>query len=156
MLRNLMGGVSAAALGNLQLAHGSVLAHQVEAVTDGPVAIGAYLPDVLFEPEVLTNFSEAIRRMPDFLVWYASWDDEFGDEQREILQRLDSWGLVPVIAWDPMDHFGPPIDQPTYALANIIRGDFDAMIEGWAQGLKTFGSPVVLNFAHEMNGNWTP
>jgi hypothetical protein len=156
MLRNLMGGVSAAALGNLQLAHGSVLAHQAEAVTDGPVAIGAYLPDVLFEPEVLTNFSEAIRRMPDFLVWYASWDDEFGDEQREILQRLDSWGLVPVIAWDPMDHFGPPIDQPTYALANIIRGDFDAMIEGWAQGLKTFGSPVVLNFAHEMNGNWTP
>lgn len=156
MLRNLMGGASVAALGHLHLASGNVLARQAEAGDEGPVAIGAYLPDVLFEPELLTEFAEQIRRMPDFLVWYASWDDAFGDEQRQILQRLDAWGLVPVIAWDPMDHFGPPIDQPAYSLANIIRGDFDAMIEGWAQGLKTFGSPVVLNFAHEMNGNWTP
>lgn len=156
MLRNLIGGVSAAALGTLPLAGGHVQARQAGDRSEGPVAIGVYLADVLFEPEVLTEYSEAIRRMPDFLVWYASWEDAFGDEQRQILQRLDSWGLVPVIAWDPMDHDGPTIDQPRYALANIIRGDFDAVIEGWAQGLKAFGSPVVLNFAHEMNGNWFP
>lgn len=156
MLRNLMGGVSAAALGSLHLTGGNVQARQSDDGGEGPVAIGVYLPDVLFEPEVLTAYSEAIRRMPDFLVWYASWDDAFGDEQRQILQRLDSLGLVPVIAWDPMDHDGPPIDQPRYALANIIRGDFDAVIEGWARGLQAFGSPVVLNLAHEMNGNWFP
>lgn len=157
VFRQLAGGGLAAALSQLPLAQRGVLAHQADTAPGDPVAIGAYLPDVLFKHDVLTTFSEAIRRMPDFLVWYASWSDGlFGDEQRANLQLLDSWGLVPVIAWDPMDHFGPPIDQPAYALANIIRGDFDAMIESWAQGLATFGSPVVLNFAHEMNGNWTP
>lgn len=80
----------------------------------------------------------------------------FGDEQRANLQLLDSWGMVPVIAWDPMDQFGPPIDQPEYALATIIRGDHDAVIESWAQGFAAFGSPIILNFAHEMNGNWYP
>jgi beta-mannanase len=26
----------------------------------------------------------------------------------------------------------------------------------WAQGLRDFGGPVMLRFAHEMNGNWYP
>ena len=84
----------------------------------GKVALGVYLPDVLYDTEVLRNYEAAIRRKPDFLVWYAAWaDGEFGSEQRKILRTLAAWGTVPVIAWDPMDHFGPPVDQPKYALA---------------------------------------
>jgi hypothetical protein len=133
------------------------LAQQAPTLPEGSVALGAYLPDVLYEPDVLVKYSAAIRRRPDFLVWYAAWaDGAFGKEQRKILRTLDSWGTVPVIAWDPMDHRGAPIDQPEYALATIVRGDHDALIESWARGLAAFGSPVVLNFAHEMNGNWYP
>jgi mannan endo-1,4-beta-mannosidase len=157
LLRNVFGGAAAAALGSVVPGNRSGLAWPIDAAPEGAVAIGAYLPDVLFKHEILTTYADNIRRMPDFLVWYASWADGlFNDEHRRNLQVLDSWGLVPVIAWDPMEHLGPTIDQPQYALSTIIRGEHDVMLESWARGLAEFGKTVVLNFAHEMNGNWTP
>jgi hypothetical protein len=122
-----------------------------------PVALGAYLPNVLYDPAVLPKFTAAIEREPDFLVWYEAWaDGEFDEERQQNLRTLDEWGITPVIAWDPFDPDGPTIDQSAYKLSNIIRGDFDAYIDGWANGLADFGRPVFLNFAHEMNGNWYP
>lgn len=156
-LAGLFGGASAAILGYPRFDGPRALAAQDDPLSAGPVAIGAYLPDALYEPDVLNEFAEAIRRRPDFLVWYQGWSDgDFGPEQAANLQLLDSWGMVPVIAWDPMDQDGPPINQPAYALANIIRGDFDAYIDSWAAGFAQHGGPIMLNFAHEMNGNWYP
>lgn len=129
----------------------------LEAATGDPVAIGAYLPDAIYDPAVLVRFSAAIKRSPNFLVSYVAWTDgDFGKEQRDNLRRLDRWGITPVIAWDPFDPEGPTIDQPAFKLSNIIRGDFDDYIDGWAEGLAAYGQPVFLNFAHEMNGNWYP
>ena len=156
-MRGLLGGVTALAATRLPGGRHIALAEQGNLMTPGAVAMGVYLPDVLYKPDVLVRYAAEIRRKPDFLVWYAAWaDGTFGDEQRKILRTLDSWGAVPVIAWDPMDHVGPPVDQPQYKLSNIIHGDFDALITSWAKGLAAFDSPVILNFAHEMNGNWTP
>jgi beta-mannanase len=61
-----------------------------------------------------------------------------------------------VIAWSPFRANGPTIDQPKYRLSNITRGDFNGYIDSWAAGLKAYGKPVYLKFAHEMNGNWFP
>jgi mannan endo-1,4-beta-mannosidase len=155
--RSLLGGALAGAAGRLPLGGISARAHQMETQSGGHVALGVYLPDVVYKPDVLVRYSASIKRKPDFLVWYAGWGDGlFGKEQRDILRTLDAWGTVPVIAWDPMAHHGPPVDQPQYALSTIIRGDHDRLIESWARGLGRFGSPVILNFAHEMNGNWYP
>ena len=55
-----------------------------------------------------------------------------------------------------MDLNGPTIDQPAYRLANIARGDFDDSIDGRAEDLAACGKPVLLDFAHEMNGGWFP
>lgn len=157
LVRGLVGGVVAGVASRMEWGGSVALANQGVHMIGEPIAFGAYLPDALWKPEVLVKFAAAIRRKPDFLVWYASWaDGEFGDEQRKILKTLDAWDAVPVIAWDPMDYSGPPVDQPLYKLSNIIRGDFDAVIKSWAKGLAAFGSPVIINFAHEMNGNWFP
>ena len=157
VMRGLLGGLAASVASRLEWSGTVALAHQGTHMIGEPVAFGAYLPDALWEPDVLVQYSAAIHRKPDFLVWYTSWaDGEFGDEQRKILKTLDAWHAVPVIAWDPMDYSGPPVDQPLYKLSNIIRGDFDAVITSWAKGLAAFGSPVIINFAHEMNGNWFP
>lgn len=122
-----------------------------------PVALGVYLPDVLYDPSVLVTFAADIRREPNFLVWYEGWSGgDFSTEHRENLEKLKSWDMTPVIAWDPFDPVGPPINQPAYRLSNIIRGDFDDYIDSWAKGLAAFRWPVFLNFAHEMNGNWSP
>jgi hypothetical protein len=157
LLRGLVGGLAAGMASRSAWGSTAALAEQGVHVIGEPVAFGAYLPDALWEPDVLARFAATIHRKPDFLIWYASWaDGNFGKNQRDILKTLDEWGAVPVLAWDPMDYSGPPVDQPLYKLSNIIRGDFDGMIESWARGLKAFGSPVIINFAHEMNGNWFP
>ena len=39
---------------------------------------------------------------------------------------------------------------------NIIKGKHDTYIRDWAKAAKAFGRPVVVRFAHEMNGNWFP
>lgn len=157
--------VAKAALGGLLAGgwagrHGAaqkVSALQTEGVGSDSIALGVYLPDAIYDSSVLVQFSAAIRRQPDYLIWYEGWSGgDFDEENARVLRRLNRWGMVPVIAWDPFDPDGPTIDQPEYALANIIRGDFDGYIDSWANGLMTFGQPVYLNFAHEMNGNWYP
>lgn len=156
VIRSVVGG-AAAALSGKSTPGFAAAARQDDDSPGTGVAVGFYLPDVLFEPLVLSDFSDLIGRMPNFLVWYEGWSSgDFGDLQRANLQLLDSWDTVPVIAWDPMDQDGPPIDQPEYKLSNIIRGDFDDYIDSWARGLAEFASPILLNFAHEMNGNWYP
>ncbi len=153
-LQTTLGGL-AVALGGSRPAPAAAMRQETPA--GDPVALGVYLPDVLYDPRVLRDFSSMIGRRPDFIVWYEGWSSgDFSETAQANLQLLDSWNTIPVIAWDPMDQVGPPIDQPIYKLSNIIRGDFDAYVERWARGLAEFGSPVLLNFAHEMNGNWYP
>jgi mannan endo-1,4-beta-mannosidase len=129
-----------------------------ETFEDGaPVAVGFYVPDAVYDYMTLSRFAAEIQRWPAYLVWYEGWSyGDFSEENMETLLRLYGWGFVPVIAWDPFDPDGPPIDQPAFKLSNILRGDFDGYIESWAKGLAKFGRRVFLNFAHEMNGNWYP
>lgn len=121
------------------------------------VALGAYVPGALDDPATLAAFNTAIGRQPDYLVWYEGWSQgAFGRNHRVTLGAIDAANLTPVIVWEPMDLNGPTIDQPAYRLANIVRGDFNEYIDGWASGLAAYGKPVFLNFAHEMNGGWFP
>jgi hypothetical protein len=71
------------------------------------------------------------------------------------LTAVRSRGAVPLITWEPWA-WGGGLAQPTYALDRIAAGDFDAYITQWGQALASWGQPVQLRFAHEMNGNWYP
>jgi hypothetical protein len=157
LIRGAIGGIAAGVGAGAGPSRTDVTMARQTATPAAPVAIGAYLPEALYDPSVLGQFSQDIGRAPAFLVWYEGWTEGAFDAQRlEHLRRWHELGIVPVLAWDPFDPVGPPIDQPAFALANIIRGDFDPYIDSWAQGLAAFGHPVFVNFAHEMNGNWYP
>jgi hypothetical protein len=71
------------------------------------------------------------------------------------LNAVRSRGAVPLITWEPWA-WGGGLAQPAYALDRIAAGDFDAYITQWGQALASWGQPVQLRFAHEMNGNWYP
>ncbi|MDV8149593.1 glycosyl hydrolase [Arthrobacter sp. B10-11] len=64
-------------------------------------------------------------------------------------------GAVPLVTWEPWA-WGSGLTQPAYALDRIAAGDFDAYLTQWGQALASWGQPVQLRFAHEMNGNWYP
>ncbi|WP_426227798.1 glycoside hydrolase family 26 protein [Pseudarthrobacter sp. DSP2-3-2b1] len=72
-------------------------------------------------------------------------------ELESVVQR----GAMPLLTWEPWIA-GAGVTQPAYALARITAGDFDPYISQWAAALASWGKPVMLRFAHEMNGDWYP
>jgi hypothetical protein len=94
------------------------------------------------------------------LLFSEGWaHDEF---DRATFDKLWAHGIMPMIGWEPWDYTAPSDaarlhgDQPRYQLARIVDGSFDPYIRRWARGLRTWGHPVAIRFAHEMNGSWYP
>ncbi|MDT0170520.1 glycosyl hydrolase [Pseudarthrobacter sp. BRE9] len=71
------------------------------------------------------------------------------------MDAVRSRGATPLITWEPWA-WGGGVDQPAYSLDRVAAGDFDATITQWGQSMAAWGKPVMLRFAHEMNGNWYP
>ena len=72
------------------------------------------------------------------------------------LNAVASRGATSLVTWEPWLWSGNGVDQPAYSLKNIAAGNFDAYIRSWGTALASWGKPVMLRFAHEMNGNWYP
>jgi beta-mannanase len=47
-------------------------------------------------------------------------------------------------------------EQPEFALRTIYDGRHDDYIRRYARGIADTGLPLILRFAHEMNGTWYP
>lgn len=71
------------------------------------------------------------------------------------LDAVNARGATPLLTWEPWA-WGGGVDQAAYALDRITLGDHDARLREWGQALAAWGKPVMLRFAHEMNGNWYP
>jgi hypothetical protein len=80
------------------------------------------------------------------------------------LAAAQAQGCVPSVTLDPKVWIDPNNRNPVSPdLANqkafiglIPSGKFDAQLDAWAQVLRDFDHPVLLRFAHEMNGDWYP
>jgi hypothetical protein len=74
------------------------------------------------------------------------------------LQELGQDGVEPMISLEPWAiasrWTGKPM--PQYRLAALTSGRYDAQLEAIGAVLKDYGKPVLLRFAHEMNGGWYP
>lgn len=76
----------------------------------------------------------------------------------DTLQGIDSGGMVPMITLEPWavasKWTGNP--QPQYRLSVLSSGRYDSEFSHIADVIRSFGKPVYLRFAHEMNGRWYP
>jgi hypothetical protein len=89
---------------------------------------------------------------PSLLLWYVG----FGQEIRgEDVAAVRAAGGIPVLTWEPYD-WTRGIDQPEYRLERIVDGTYDDYLRRSARTLRDVGDPVLLRFAHEMNGGWYP
>jgi mannan endo-1,4-beta-mannosidase len=71
------------------------------------------------------------------------------------LEAMRDYGAIPLYSWASEGN-AEPDDQPEFQLADIIAGNFDSYIRGWAEEAKAWGHPFFLRFDWEMNGNWFP
>ncbi|MGI9062000.1 MAG: glycoside hydrolase family 26 protein [Ktedonobacteraceae bacterium] len=105
----------------------------------------------------VTTFESDARKAVAIVMWYQQWGMTDGSQnlQSEWMNEVRTHGSIPLVTWEPWDPF-QGVNQPAYALQQIIDGMYDAYILAWAQASIAWGHPYFLRFAHEMNGNWYP
>jgi hypothetical protein len=112
----------------------------------GPAApagryLGVYEPGTPASYAQVTEFTAATGQRPDLLLYYSRWGSGFPYRfATEALTR----GAELIVQIEPTD----------ISLAAIAAGRYDAYLHSYAEQLRAFGHPVIIGFAHEMNGDW--
>jgi beta-mannanase len=113
------------------------------------IALGTYIPGVAWHPGQIDRYSRLMGRVPAIVSDYKQWDVP-AFERRELM-AIWSRGSVPMITWEPMSYHGR-----SYPLRAIARGRYDGYVRRSARAARDWGRPILLRFAHEMNGDWYP
>jgi hypothetical protein len=106
-------------------------------------------------PDSYDAFTEQIGRAPAIWGMARSWLGQ-GREfpNAEFLRSISDRGTVPMIVWQPVHP--EYMNTPRITYDKILAGNFDAYIREFALAARDFGRPVILRFAHEMDGAWFP
>ena len=115
--------------------------------------LGVSVPGAPWSMTDLDQFERDAGHRATFVAYYTGWRDEFN---RYAFDNIAARGSIPLVTWEPWDYTNGTTNQPSYRLSAIAGGAWDAYITRWAQGVRDWGQPVRLRFAHEMNGSWYP
>jgi hypothetical protein len=115
---------------------------------------GVTMPGVPWQMDGLATVTAMLGRAPRQVMWYAAWSDRASFPAAQAA-AVAATGATPVVTWEPW-HPARGVEQPAYALDRIAAGDFRSYEVRWARQIRAYGRPVVLRFAHEMNGGWYP
>jgi hypothetical protein len=116
-------------------------------------AFGAYVPEFSHaypaNPKALDVFSGVVGRAPAIVSSYKQWPGSpvVSNEVSAVWDR----GAVPMITWEPFNYEGA-----TYPLRAIARGRYDGYLRRAAADAAAWGRPILIRFAHEMNGPFYP
>ncbi len=124
----------------------------VPAISGAALRFGIANPGGPTASQELDGIAALVGEAPSIIMTYKDF------AQAPPLAELDASaarGAVTLVTWEPWI-WGQGINQPAYSLARIAAGDFDGYIAQWGSALASWGKPVYLRFAHEMNGNWYP
>ena len=127
------------------------------------VKIGAFAPPSPYDGGLtaVNDLEDSLGRKIDIINWFKAWGETSGEFTYGIygtqgqLFRASTDGRTPMISWEPMSS-SDTYDVSNFKPSTITSGMHDEYIDAWVQGLKDFGNPVYIRFAHEMNGNWYP
>lgn len=121
-------------------------------ISSAPLRFGAATPGGPLASAELDQVATVSGEIPSIVM---SYKDFLQSPPITELDAVRSRGATPLVTWEPWA-WGGGVTQPAYSLARITAGDFDGYISQWGQSLAAWGKPVMLRFAHEMNGNWYP
>jgi Glycosyl hydrolase family 26 len=103
--------------------------------------LGVYASQVPESYAGVAAFTTATGVKPDLVAFYSGWLEGFPASFAAKAARDDAVPLVQI--------------QPTrVALAKIAAGRYDSYLTSYAEAVRAYGRPVVMSFAHEMNGSW--
>jgi hypothetical protein len=106
------------------------------------IQLGAYTPGAPANARTLADYAAMVGRQPDIVMWFR----EFGQPLMEAseIANLRATGQTPMVTWEPHEA----------SLAEIASGAYDPYLHESAAIAKSWAGPLLLRFAHEMNGPW--
>jgi mannan endo-1,4-beta-mannosidase len=111
----------------------------------GRVMLGAYIPGAPRRAAAIARYERKTGHSPAILLYYRKVRRGPAFDEAS-LRQVHEAGAVPMITWEPWDQ----------RLADIGRGRYDDYFRATARAARRWGHPIMLRFAHEMNGNWYP
>ena len=111
---------------------------------------------------MVKNVQTQIGKNLSIVGYYQAWGGENNQFDLDFAKEISNNGSIPLITWEPWKPVGgydrteSSIDQKEYRLSKIVDGNFDPYIISYAQAIEAYKKPVMIRFAHEMNGNWYP
>lgn len=109
--------------------------------TESQSYLGVYVPPVPASYAGVTSFMRSTGVTPDVVMYYSGWQEPF---QASFAKTVAKHGAVPLVQIEPTG----------VSLAAIASGRYDGYLTSYADAVVSYGSPVILSFAHEMNGSW--
>lgn len=103
--------------------------------------LGVYAAQVPQSYAGVTAFTTATGVRPNLVAFYSGWLEGF---PAGFAATAAKEGAVPLVQIQPTG-----VD-----LASIASGRYDDYLSSYAEAVRAYGRPVVLSFAHEMNGSW--
>jgi hypothetical protein len=124
-------------------------APEAEAGERPPIVTGAFIPEASDRPGLIDRYAKQVGRPPVIVMSYKDWGTiPFDSEQ---MDAIWSRGGIPMITWEPWT-----ADEEGIALRHIADGRFDRYLRRAARSASNWGKPLMVRFAHEMNGDWFP
>lgn len=120
-------------------------------VSSSPLRFGIITAGGMAAAAELDAVSRLANEQPSIILGYKDFQQPAPITE---LNAVTARGAVPMVTWEPWIAGGAI--QPDYTLAAIAGGSFDPYITKWGADLAVWGKPVMLRFAHEMNGDWYP
>jgi mannan endo-1,4-beta-mannosidase len=125
---------------------------------------GAYLGVSLYDQNIdrLIALEKKVNKQFAIVGVYQSWEGTNTSFNSEWAENVEDQGSIPLITWEPWvpvtgyDRSENKVNQTKYRLTNITQGKFDPYIKQYADDVRDYRLPVMIRFAHEMNGNWYP
>ena len=119
------------------------------------IALGAFVPGAAADGRRLDRFARLVGRMPAVVLWYQAWGGSYRNFDPAAMNVTRARGAMPLVTWEPWVP-GAGTQQSAYSLQAILDGDHTTYIRAWAQAARNWGQPLLLRWAHEMNGTWYP
>ena len=119
------------------------------------IAFGVAVPGLPWSLRSLDGQEQATGQRNAIVNFFWSWDEAIYPPDANLFGRIAARGSVPMVTWMPQD-YRMGANQPDFSMPAILTGKYDRFISLWAASLQRYGGPVLLRFAHEMNGDWYP
>jgi beta-mannanase len=115
-----------------------------------PLALGLAADDV----RDIDAFAATAGAPVGMYEWFQSWagDAPFDAARADAARER---GALPVLTWEPWSP-GGGAQQPEYALARLIDGQYDGYIAAFAGQVRSWGGRLGLRFMHELNADHYP